>query len=186
MLLKVAEIPADQDPEVSFMPVNQNQWYFNIYEIGQAYGGPEEGGWYYEYGIPVESVPLKTNPFILDESGEKILDENGYYERSEEAKKMIEFFENKGFDFINGKSGGNRFKTSPWQADEEDYQNAMRYHGPDDAAEVYQEGSKAMEEFGNEYPHLLDKMYMDQYTDYAYSFEEHPAKEYPTEKPYYQ
>ena len=29
--------------------------YLNIYEIGQAYGGPEEGGWWYTVGTPVES-----------------------------------------------------------------------------------------------------------------------------------
>ena len=25
-------------------------YYLNEYEIGRAYGGPEEGGWYYDYG----------------------------------------------------------------------------------------------------------------------------------------
>ena len=29
--------------------------YLNIYEIGQAYGGSEEGGWWYTVGTPVES-----------------------------------------------------------------------------------------------------------------------------------
>lgn len=24
------------------------------YEVGQQYGGPEEGGWYYDAGVPVE------------------------------------------------------------------------------------------------------------------------------------
>jgi hypothetical protein len=26
--------------------------YVNAYETDQAFGGPEEGGWWYEYGIP--------------------------------------------------------------------------------------------------------------------------------------
>ena len=30
--------------------------YLNIYEIGQAYGGPEEGGWWYSCGDPIEST----------------------------------------------------------------------------------------------------------------------------------
>lgn len=29
--------------------------FLNVYEIGQAYGGPEEGGWWYTSGNPVES-----------------------------------------------------------------------------------------------------------------------------------
>ena len=29
--------------------------YVNCYMIGQAYGGPEEGGWWYTVGRPVES-----------------------------------------------------------------------------------------------------------------------------------
>ena len=30
--------------------------YLNTYEVWQAYGGPEEGGWWYEAGIPAQSV----------------------------------------------------------------------------------------------------------------------------------
>lgn len=32
--------------------------YVNIYEIWQNYGGPEEGGWWYECGSPLYSVRL--------------------------------------------------------------------------------------------------------------------------------
>ena len=32
--------------------------YLNIYELAQAYGGPEEGGWWYTYGEPVESTAV--------------------------------------------------------------------------------------------------------------------------------
>ena len=32
--------------------------YLNIYELAQAYGGPEEGGWWYTYGEPVESTEV--------------------------------------------------------------------------------------------------------------------------------
>ena len=30
--------------------------YVNVYELEQGYGGPEEGGWYYEAGVPVSSI----------------------------------------------------------------------------------------------------------------------------------
>ena len=32
--------------------------YLNTYQIWQCYGGPEEGGWWYEAGTPVQSVYL--------------------------------------------------------------------------------------------------------------------------------
>lgn len=28
----------------------------HVFEIGRAYGGPEEGGWYYSYGLPQKRV----------------------------------------------------------------------------------------------------------------------------------
>jgi hypothetical protein len=30
--------------------------YLNVYEVIQAWGGPEEGGWWYNCGTPLESV----------------------------------------------------------------------------------------------------------------------------------
>lgn len=35
--------------------------YLNTYEVHQAYGGPEEGGWWYDCGTPVQSVLLSLN-----------------------------------------------------------------------------------------------------------------------------
>jgi hypothetical protein len=32
--------------------------YLNTYETWQAYGGPEEGGWWYECGKPVQSIKI--------------------------------------------------------------------------------------------------------------------------------
>jgi hypothetical protein len=32
--------------------------YFNVYEKGRAYGGPEEGGWWYDTLTPVMSVEV--------------------------------------------------------------------------------------------------------------------------------
>ena len=32
--------------------------FVNIYLIDKAYGGPEEGGWYYTYGIALRSHPV--------------------------------------------------------------------------------------------------------------------------------
>jgi hypothetical protein len=32
--------------------------YVNVYETDRAYGGPEEGGWYYDVGSPVKVMPV--------------------------------------------------------------------------------------------------------------------------------
>lgn len=29
------------------------KFYTNVYVVGRAYGGPEEGGWWYDYGTPI-------------------------------------------------------------------------------------------------------------------------------------
>ena len=34
--------------------------YVNIYEVGCAYGGAEEGGWYYDFGTPAEKALHKS------------------------------------------------------------------------------------------------------------------------------
>ena len=32
--------------------------YVNVYETDRVYGGPQEGGWYYDAGSPVKSMPV--------------------------------------------------------------------------------------------------------------------------------
>jgi hypothetical protein len=33
--------------------------YVNVYAMSRCYGGPEEGGWYYDAGVPVTSVRVE-------------------------------------------------------------------------------------------------------------------------------
>jgi predicted PhzF superfamily epimerase YddE/YHI9 len=33
------------------------EW-FNVYALTRHYGGPEEGGWWFNAGVPVASIPL--------------------------------------------------------------------------------------------------------------------------------
>lgn len=35
--------------------------YVNVYLVDQAYGGPEEGGWWYTYGVPQRSIAVKPS-----------------------------------------------------------------------------------------------------------------------------
>lgn len=39
-------------------------WYVNCYIIDRAYGGPEEGGWWYDYGFPasIDEPDMKVAP----------------------------------------------------------------------------------------------------------------------------
>lgn len=51
--------------------------YLNTYETWQAYGGPEEGNWWFECGEPVQSV------FYSDEALEDFLERTTWEERCE-------------------------------------------------------------------------------------------------------
>lgn len=35
--------------------------YINVYLVGRAYGGPEEGNWYYDVGTPLASIPVDSD-----------------------------------------------------------------------------------------------------------------------------
>lgn len=37
--------------------------YLNTYEVQNLYGGPEEGGWWYEAGTPVQSILLSLQDY---------------------------------------------------------------------------------------------------------------------------
>lgn len=51
--------------------------YIGVYELEQNYGGPEEGGWWYDSGIPVEGFPIRVRL------------EDGEYKLSDEEKKIV-------------------------------------------------------------------------------------------------
>lgn len=38
-------------------------WYVNVYKIDRAYGGPEEGGWWYDIGDLIQSMGI-PDPFL--------------------------------------------------------------------------------------------------------------------------
>lgn len=39
------------------------KWRVNIYQLDQGYGGPEEGGWYYEIEEPELSIPFAASRY---------------------------------------------------------------------------------------------------------------------------
>ena len=52
----------DCDVEVKYHSERESGWWsVGVYDVGQAYGGPEEGGWWYDTGIRVD--PWKVRAF---------------------------------------------------------------------------------------------------------------------------
>lgn len=47
------EWPAEVHMVVCYCLCHASRIYVNVYELAQGYGGPEEGGWYYEAGVPI-------------------------------------------------------------------------------------------------------------------------------------
>ena len=62
--------------------------YLNTYETHQAYGGPEEGGWWYEVGVPVQSV------FYSNEEMEEFLERTSLDERIDTTKRATAAYTN--------------------------------------------------------------------------------------------
>ena len=55
MLMRKIEI---QDFDDSVEVVERPVMFVGVYKISRAYGGPEEGGWYYDYKEHILSIPL--------------------------------------------------------------------------------------------------------------------------------
>lgn len=69
--------------------------YLNTYKTWQAYGGPEEGGWWYECGEPVQSIKISDEDY--EEYNERCdADESGrlWEERRELCDKATLGFTN--------------------------------------------------------------------------------------------
>lgn len=52
--LATIEVYYDQGEEVCSTCYETGPWWVNVYEASRDYGGPEEGGWWYEVGYPHE------------------------------------------------------------------------------------------------------------------------------------
>lgn len=48
------EWAGDEDADLMVIP-----WHVSVYEIDRAYGGPEEGGWWYDCGECILTVPVR-------------------------------------------------------------------------------------------------------------------------------
>jgi hypothetical protein len=50
----------DQEPNANIYMAPAPIIYVNAYEVSRHFGGPEEGGWYYDVGEPMASIPCMT------------------------------------------------------------------------------------------------------------------------------
>jgi hypothetical protein len=91
--------------------------YLNTYRTWQAYGGPEEGGFWYECGEPVQSIFVSEEdlPVYLDrlqeasEAGE-VSARLGIRETCQKANQsVLEVLGGQGRDFQKGEFGGYMF-----------------------------------------------------------------------------
>lgn len=53
--------------------VQRTQWHINVYELDRAYGGAEEGGWWYDCGELIHTIPVMDED-ITDDEIEKLCD----------------------------------------------------------------------------------------------------------------
>lgn len=42
------------------------RWFVNVYEVDRAYGGPEEGGWWYDVGSVIRVIPCSSYDIAVD------------------------------------------------------------------------------------------------------------------------
>lgn len=49
----------EQDGDYYIRPQGLER-YVNVFEVEQVYGGPEEGGWWYSVGTPIEAIHCAT------------------------------------------------------------------------------------------------------------------------------
>lgn len=62
-------------------------YYVNVYELDQGYGGPEEGGWWFSVGIPVEEACEVYETAEAAEIARKALEEK--YPRTDKQYSVL-------------------------------------------------------------------------------------------------
>jgi hypothetical protein len=50
----------------------QSKFYVNVYSIDRCYGGPEEGGWWYDAGMPFDGIQRNSFGCDTQEEAERI------------------------------------------------------------------------------------------------------------------
>lgn len=81
----------------------QGPTYVTVYELGREYGGPEEGGWWYDTGTVVHTRKLRADEhrdLVLDELARKYPYGNSRYSMAPRGRDYsVEFDDKPGADF---------------------------------------------------------------------------------------
>ncbi len=64
--------------------------YVNVYLIDRAYGGPEEGGWWYDTGTAIRSTQIAPNDDIVLAEAEAWCAEENAHRRSDVSSVLSE------------------------------------------------------------------------------------------------
>lgn len=63
--------------------------YMNAYHVDRAYGGPEEGGWWYNRGEPLASIPIPAKAIPADDCDTDTSEEGNKCAESCNCTKLI-------------------------------------------------------------------------------------------------
>lgn len=55
-------------PDSYVAPGSEALVYMNAYEVTRHYGGPEEGGWWYNFNAPLASIPIRAMSYEYHDS----------------------------------------------------------------------------------------------------------------------
>ena len=70
--------------------------YVNVYMADRAYGGPEEGGWYYTYGEALKTIP------VLPSKADRLLEKvNRWAERRNASRPSMSSVASEGVFWVN-------------------------------------------------------------------------------------
>jgi len=62
----LGEDDSSQYEDFNGVKINHGRQYVSVYEVQRAYGGPEEGGWWYDVYSLVDTVPVATRKAGLE------------------------------------------------------------------------------------------------------------------------
>lgn len=83
-------------------------WTVAVYLVDLAYGGPEEGGWYYQYGSPAEDHAGRTRGFARQGDAERYantLNRSVFMEKLNEGRPEIESVASRGIYQAEARQG---------------------------------------------------------------------------------
>lgn len=88
--------------------------YANAYHTDRLYGGPEEGGWYYDVGSPVMSLPFICNDTEINEDDGNTITEYDSASRAAACLRVYELCVAAGVDVPEPMS---MLKVNDWHVD---------------------------------------------------------------------